>query len=440
MTDPDRWGEQPSGHGDERGEGRGPTDSSAPPLPGPPPGSWGARTPTITVPSAPPVRTDTGDPGTAAREQRSGFRMALIGGLIGAVLGTSMTLAVVRAVPGFVVDVAPQVTSPTVETAGDGDLTVVQAVAEAVTPSVVRVDIIETATDPASPGELGQRQTGNGSGVIYRSDGYILTNAHVVDGADALRVKLANGDELDATVVGVDPLTDLAVLKVDRSGLPAIRVRTGPPVRVGEVAVAIGSPFGLDATVTAGVVSAVNRDLSVPAGQDRDVGFLIPNVVQTDAAINPGNSGGALVDAQGRLIGINTAILTGTGGSQGVGFAISAEEAVTAADELIDRGRVQRAYLGIAGVDLTRQVAEEFGLEVEGGAVIDRVEPGTAADDAGLQAGDIIIELDGEPLDSMSDLAVDIRRRDPGERITLTVVRDGRRLELEVTLGERPGS
>lgn len=387
-----------------------------------------------------PVSTDTGRPARPAPSQRSGIGAALIGGLIGAVLGTAVTLGVVRAVPSFVVDVNPQVSAPTVQTAGEGGLTVVQGVAEAVTPSVVRVDIIATGVEPGLPGELGQRQAGNGSGVIYRSDGFILTNAHVVDGADALRVKLANGDELDATVVGTDRLTDLAVLEVDRTGLPAISVRTEPAVRVGEIAVAIGSPFGLDATVTAGVVSATNRDLSVPAGQGRDVGFLIPDVVQTDAAINPGNSGGALVDAEGRLIGINTAILTGSGGSQGVGFAISAEQAVASADELIEKGEVRHAFLGIAGVDVTEQVADEFDLDVDGGAVVDSVQPGTAADEAGLQAGDIIIAVDGEPLSSMSDLAVDIRNRDPGDRITLTIVRDGRRLAIPVTLGERPGS
>ncbi|MBW3664506.1 MAG: trypsin-like peptidase domain-containing protein [Actinobacteria bacterium] len=360
---------------------------------------------------------------------------ALVGALVGAVLGTAGTLAVVRTTPAY--QGGPTVTSPVVEAVGEGGLNVVQAVARAVAPSVVRVDIVERRRDPADPASTLEAEVGNGSGVIYRSDGFIITNNHVVIGGDRLRVRLSSGERLDARVVGTDPVNDLAVLKVDRTGLPAITVRQELPVEVGEVAVAIGSPFGLDTTVTAGVVSATNRTIDVPdpaSGRP----LVIPNVLQTDAAINPGNSGGALVDASGRLIGINTAIFSATGGNEGVGFAIAAAEAIAVADELIEHGFVEHALLGVTGVDLTPSVAEELGLEVDGGAVVDAVEPGSGAAEAGLQPDDIIIAVDGEPLRSMTQLVVVIRQHRVGDVLELTIVRDGRRERVEVELGERP--
>lgn len=362
----------------------------------------------------------------AARQPGRGVPAALVGALVGAVLGTAGTLAVVRSSDAYSTPVAAaptaQVPAPVVQVTGNGDGEVVTAVAAAVTPSVVRIDIVTSGSlDP----------TGLGSGVIFRSDGYILTNNHVVSAADTLRVRLASGETLDAEVVGTDPTNDLAVVRVMRDGLPAINIRE-TPVQVGERAIAIGSPFGLDASVTAGVVSALNRNLTA------EDGLLIADVLQTDAAINPGNSGGALVDGQGRLIGINTAILTGSGGSQGVGFAIAAPVAVTVAEELIANGFVRHAFLGITGVTISAEAAQRLGVDADGGAVVDTVQPGSAAADAGLRRDDLIVAIEGEKITTMDELVMVIRRRSPGDELSFTVIRDGDRIELTAVLGERP--
>ena len=332
------------------------------------------------------------------------------------------------------------VRTPVVETreVEDGE-TVVSAVAAAVLPSVVRIDVFAEEDDP----DLGTVEVprGVGSGVVYRSDGYIITNNHVVEDSDGVRVQFSDGSESVAEVVGTDPLTDLAVLRVEQEGLAAVNLRTGEALRVGETAVAIGSPFGLDASVTAGVVSALNRDLRVP-GEAGEGSFVIPALIQTDAAINPGNSGGALVDASGRLIGINTAILTGSGGSQGVGFAIPTGSAVIAADQLIERGFVSHPFLGISGLDVTNEVAarylDEFGIELEGGALVDSVVEGSGAAEAGIEAGDVIVRFGEDDVTSMTDVIAAILRYDTGETVDVEVLRDGERVTVDVTLGERP--
>ncbi|MFN2557928.1 MAG: S1C family serine protease [Nitriliruptorales bacterium] len=313
---------------------------------------------------------------------------------------------------------------------------VVPVVAEAVTPSVVRIDRLGVS------GLRGIPESGLGSGVIYRSDGYIITNHHVIDGADLLQVKYANGESETARVAGTDPLTDIAVLRVERGGLPAINVRRDPVV-VGELAIAIGSPFGLDATVTAGVVSALNRSIEAPVASGV---IAIPNVLQTDAAINPGNSGGALVDRNGRLIGINSAILSANGGvlggpagNVGVGFAISAEDAVAVADKLITQGFVRHARLGIRAGDLTPSTARQFGIEVTQGVLISDVEAGAPAAAAGLRSGDVVVAVEGEPVTSMARLTAVIRSREPGDRLRLTILREGRQMDLDAVLGEWRG-
>lgn len=332
-----------------------------------------------------------------------------------------------------------QVRAPVVDSVVPGEgQTTVAAVAAAVLPSVVRIDVLAEQEDP----DVGSVDVpvGVGSGVIYRSDGYVVTNNHVVRDADTLEVQFSDGTIAVAEVVGTDRLTDLAVLKVERDGLPAVNLRQDRPLEVGETAIAIGSPFGLDASVTAGVVSALNRDLQVPG--DGDGAFVIAALIQTDAAINPGNSGGALVDATGQLIGINTAILTGSGGSQGVGFAIPTRSAVIAADQLIERGFVSHPFLGIRGLDVTTEVAvryrEDYGIELDGGALVEAVEPGSGAEQGGIEAGDVIIELGDEPITSMIDVISAILRFDPGDVIDVVVLREGERVELEVELGERP--
>lgn len=354
---------------------------------------------------------------------------------VSAVIGVIATLAVTG---GF--DSAPQpqpstpaVSAPTVEVEADAR-GVVPAVAEAVTPSVVRIDVSAGGTGPIGNGAIG-------SGVIYRSDGYILTNHHVVQPALEndldVTVRLASGDVVEAEIVGSDELNDLAVVRIDRDGLPAVSLRSSDePLQVGETVVAIGSPFGLDASVTAGIISALNREIRVD--EQFGAGLVIPSVIQTDAAINPGNSGGALVDDQGRLIGINTAILTRSGASQGVGFAVSVEQAISSADQLIADGFVRHPLLGVTGVDVTPEVADQFGLAASRGAVIESVQPDTGAADADLRPGDIIVAVDGEPLATMSQLVAEVRARAPGDVVVLTVVRAGEEIEVAVTLSERP--
>jgi S1-C subfamily serine protease len=306
-------------------------------------------------------------------------------------------------------------------------------VADLVLPSVVRINVRGANVDVAQQGALG-------SGVIYRSDGYIITNHHVIQGAAGVEVRLANGDRLNAEIVGSDVLNDLAVLRIDRDGLPAINLRPdAEALRVGETVIAVGSPFGLDATVTSGIVSALNRDLRVPGTAD-----TIPAVIQTDAAINPGNSGGALVDLQGRLIGINTAIVSRTGTNEGVGFAVSVQQAVASSDQLIDQGFVRHPLLGITGADVTQELATAFRLESRRGAVVDTVQPGSGAEAGGMRPGDVIVAVDGTPLGTMSELVAEVRRRTPGSTVVFDVVRNDAgarvRLAIEVVLGERPRS
>ncbi len=407
------------------------------PLPQPPPPEWGADNegPGSPVGSIrPPDTTGTVDaPPRPPRRPRNPAVTGLVGALVGAVIGTAGTLAVLRATPAF--DGAGTLRAPVVQVAGEQERgSVVSAVARAVTPSVVRIDIITQGGGGVGIGTL-EQEAGLGSGVIYRSDGYILTNNHVVEEADVLRVRLSDGETHDAEVVGTDPLNDLAVLRIDRDGLPAVNIREKPPLVVGETAIAIGSPFGLDASVTAGVVSAVNREIQVP-GQNG--ALVIPAVVQTDAAINPGNSGGALVDAEGRLIGINTAILSGSGGSQGVGFAIPVDQAVASAEELVEKGYVEHPLLGITGTDVPREMAQRLGLGQQEGALVDSVQEGTGAAAGGVQPDDVILSLNGTPIESMSDLVLRIRRLSPGDTVELEVLRDGNRQTLSVTLGERP--
>ncbi|MDQ3972831.1 MAG: trypsin-like peptidase domain-containing protein, partial [Actinomycetota bacterium] len=301
----------------------------------------------------------------------------------------------------------------------DTDLQPVEAVAQAVLPSVALVEV------------LGMEE-GSASAVIFRPDGYLLTNNHVVGRAQGVRVTLPDGSSHDADVVGTDPSTDLAVLRIDAAGLPTPAYARQAP-QVGELAVAIGSPFGLEGSVTAGVVSAVNRAVASPAG-------ILADMIQTDAAINPGNSGGALVNAEAEVIGINTAILSRSGANDGIGFAIPATTAVPIAEQLVERGFVEHAQLGIRGQDIDPQVAELYDLGAAEGAVVVEVVPGSAADEAGLRRGDIITAVDGDPITSMGDLVGRIRARSPGDRIALTVMRGGEERRIEATLDAAPTS
>jgi len=302
----------------------------------------------------------------------------------------------------------------------------------------VDVPLLPVPQDPALAQLLSQlpgftrRQatTSLGSGVIVRADGYILTNNHVIEAADAIEVSLQDGRQAPAKLVGADPESDLAVLKVDLSDLPAIHFDPQQSVRVGDIVLAIGNPFGVGQTTTQGIVSALGRNR---------LGLnLYENFIQTDAAINPGNSGGALVDTLGQLVGINTAIYSESGGSLGIGFAIPAPAAHRILDQIIRFGRAQRGWLGLEPQDVTPELARAFHLTKAGGVIVARVLPSGPAARAGIQVGDIIRMLDGEPVRDSFDLLNRLAPLQAGTQVQLELLRAGRTLKLSVPVGIRP--
>jgi serine protease DegQ len=269
-----------------------------------------------------------------------------------------------------------------------------------------------------------------GSGVIVSANGYILTNHHVVDAADEIQVALADGQTLPARVIGADPETDLAVLKIDADKLPAITFAQPDSLKIGDWVLAVGNPFGVGQTVTAGIVSALGRT---------HLGInTFENFIQTDAAINPGNSGGALVDAAGNLVGVNSAIYSRTGGSQGIGFAIPVSIARQVMEQIINSGSVTRGWVGVEVQDLTPELAESFSLEDTGGALIAGVLKGGPADSGGIRPGDILLAVNGSKVIDSASLLNLIAALKPGEAARLTVARKQQSLDLKVQVGRRP--
>lgn len=273
-----------------------------------------------------------------------------------------------------------------------------------------------------------QRQ-GLGSGVIIDANGYILTNHHVIDGAEAIRVTLSDNRSLDARIVGSDPPSDLAVLKVDATNLPVLTLGDSDRMRVGDVVLALGNPLGVGQTVTMGIISAKGRQTGLSNGSFED--FL-----QTDAPINQGNSGGALVSTNSELIGINSQILSTTGGSIGLGFSIPSNMARTVAEQLINTGRVRRGQLGVTALRIPSEEATRMGVTQGPGVVVYQVQPGSGAERAGLRAGDVITALNGETINEPNTFRNKIASTPPGSEITLTVKRDGREQQVRATLGE----
>ncbi len=276
------------------------------------------------------------------------------------------------------------------------------------------------------------RQQGLGSGVIVRGDGYILTNNHVVDEADSIYIRTLDERTIPAKVIGTDPRTDLAVIKVDASNLTPIRMGNSDELRVGEWVLAIGSPLSADLahTVTQGIVSAKGRS---------EVGLAVyEDFIQTDAAINPGNSGGALVNLDGELVGINTAIASRNGGFQGIGFAVPINMARSVTDALIKNGKVVRGYLGVAPQDIDEKIAKSMGLEGTAGALVANVYRNAPADKAGIEEGDVILSVDGQKLKNSAQLRSEIAAKAPGTKVDLRLVRDGKQKNVTVTLGELP--
>ena len=269
-----------------------------------------------------------------------------------------------------------------------------------------------------------------GSGVIMSPEGYILTNNHVTSGADQIVVALKDGRETLARVIGSDPETDLAVLKIDLKNLPSITVGRSDNIRIGDVALAIGNPFGVGQTVTMGIISATGRN---QLGLNNYEDFI-----QTDAAINPGNSGGALVDAVGNLTGINTAIFSKSGGSQGIGFAIPVKLAMEVMKSIIEHGQVIRGWLGIEVQPLTQELAESFGLSGRPGIVVAGIFRDGPAQKAGLQLGDVILAIDGEPAGDGRRSMNQVARIKPTDKVTIQVMRNGKELNLTAEIGLRP--
>ena len=276
-----------------------------------------------------------------------------------------------------------------------------------------------------------RREQALGSGVIVSADGYILTNNHVVDGADEIKVALADETTTyHAKVIGTDPQTDVAVIKVEAKNLPAVTVADSDKVEVGDMVLAIGNPFGVGQTVTMGIVSAKGRS---------GMGIVdYEDFIQTDASINPGNSGGALVDGAGRLIGINTAILSRTGGNQGVGFAVPINLARYVMERLIEDGKVTRGYLGVMIQPVTPELAKEFKLSQNSGALVGEVTSDSPAADAGLKDGDVITEFNGKTVSDSRHLRLMVSQTPPGTKVPLKVIRDGKEMSFTVKLGEMP--
>ncbi len=368
-----------------------------------------------------------------------------------------LALALALSVPGALVATAPAALAQSAPQRGVPDFT---ELAEQVSPAVVNIRTLERARAPSGaapdeemqeffrrffgqpipgaprggqrPGQPGQGEgesqpRGVGSGFILSTDGFVLTNAHVVDGAEEVIVTLADKREFKARVVGTpDKRTDVAVIKIEASGLPTVRIGDVSRLKVGEWVMAIGSPFGLENTVTAGIVSA----------KQRDTGDYLP-FIQTDVAINPGNSGGPLINLRGEVVGINSQIYSRSGGFMGISFAIPIDEAIRVADQLRGpTGRVSRGRIGVAIDQVTKDVAESIGLGKVQGALVRSVEAGSPADKAGVEAGDIILRFDGKPIDRASDLPRQVGNTKPGSRSTVTVFRRGSQRDLSLVVAE----
>jgi len=319
-------------------------------------------------------------------------------------------------------------------------------IVKAVSPAVVKIEMTTTinreAIGLAPGGPFGQlfpqermvpqTEHGLGSGVIVTKDGYILTNNHVVDGATELKVSLQDGREFNAKVIGRDPKSDIAVIKIAADNLPIVTLADSDKVQVGDVVLAVGNPFGVGQTVTSGIVSATDRgNMGI---EDYE------NFIQTDAAINPGNSGGALVDINGRLIGINTAIMSRSGGSQGVGFAIPSDLARTELASLVKDGHITRGYLGVMIQNITPTLADQFKLKDTKGALVGDVEPDGPAAKAGFSAGDVVLSFNGHNVTDSRHLRLEVAETAPGSSVPVEILRNGERQKLEVTVKPIPGS
>lgn len=396
--------------------------------------------PVVTPPVTPTPPTPTAP--SAKRRGCGGCALliaAISGALLGAVLGTFIILNIIGVDPS---QLAERVERPPIVANGEPvmppaatpqprtDLETSEQVAEKVVPSVVNISIETAVYDPWTGNQ--QNQTaGNGSGSIIDAQGHILTNAHVVAGSQNLIVTVGNRD-YPAEIVGVDPSSDIAVIKIDATDLTPIELGDSGSVKVGQWVMAVGSPFGLEKSVTTGIVSALKRSETMQLETGSSV---YSNMIQVDAAINPGNSGGALVDAEGRLIGMPTLIQSTSGQSAGVGFAIPVNYAMQIAEQLIESGSAIHPFLGVSVQTVDAALATEYGLSVNNGAYIATVEPGSAAESAGIAEGDVVVEIAGTRIRSADDLLVEIRGHRPGDRVEITLYRGTEERMVTATLG-----
>jgi S1-C subfamily serine protease len=390
---------------------------------------------------------------------RSPFFSALLGGAVVAVVGLiAIAAGLVKSDGGTTTTVAAPLTTPVEARSDDGSSTIVNQIYKADGDGVAFIEADVQSQEAESFSPFGEPQpeggTATGSGFVIDDEGHVITNNHVVEGADDVSVKLGDSEEsYEAEVVGTDPGTDIALLKVDApaSAIHPLQLGRSSELEVGDPVVAIGNPFGLDRTVTSGIVSALQRNIQAPNG------FSISHVIQTDAAINPGNSGGPLINAAGEVIGINAQIATGGGGNGnvGIGFAIPIDTLRDNLEQLKETGEVEHAFIGITGATVTSELAKALNLSVEEGVLIQTIVDDGPADKAGLEAGntsatidgeevrlggDVITEVDGEKAEEMEELIELIQESDPGDKLTLTILRDGQEKTVDVTLGTQPQS
>jgi serine protease Do len=362
-------------------------------------------------------------------------RMAYVALLALAVVGTSVGLSEIphvnAAAPAAQVQTLPDFAA--IAEANKGAVVNITATAAAkpaatprVPPELEGTPFGEFFRHFGAPGQQRPRQ-GMGSGFIVESDGVILTNAHVVEGADEVRVRLIDRREFKGKVLGADKATDIAVVKIDAKGLPTVRLGDPSRIRVGEWVVAIGSPFGFENTVTAGIVSATSR--SLPDGT------YVP-FIQTDAAVNPGNSGGPLFNLKGEVIGINSQIYSQTGGYMGLAFAIPVDVAANVKAQLVKNGRVERGRIGVAIQEVSQSLAQSFGLDRPRGALVSSVEKGGPADKGGLQAGDVLLSVNGKAVERSAEVPPLVAAVKPGQKASFEVWRDGKKRNVDVTVGE----
>ncbi len=345
--------------------------------------------------------------------------------VVAATLGAALVLGY-----GSLFGGGSEVVEPRSASAAPAGEELVARVAAEIEPSVVQVNVSGAQGTAFGSGQ------GVGSGIIYREDGYIVTNNHVVEGASQVSVAFTDGTTEEGEVVGTDPATDVAVIRVDRDGLPAASFGDGRNLTVGQTAVAVGSPSGFQSTVTSGVVSGVGREVPATLTGGRQESALV-DLIQTDAAISPGSSGGALADRSGEVIGMNVAYLPpGQTGAESIGFAIPSDTVVSVAEQLIETGEATQPYLGVTLSDLSPETARRFD-SAESGALVAEVEPGGPAEYAGLRSGDVVTVLGSEEVRNSGDLLSVLRHYRPGDTVEVTVVRDGGERTFDLALGER---